>query len=204
MSWQVRNNHGGGYSCGKLVVRRSWQVRNNHGGGYSYRLCPASEPLTEECFQRHPLDVQGSLSVLQFSDGSRVSYKPVLVSEGTQPKGSMWARIPVAPTNLGPICIPGPNDDPAAPHSCDPKNNHPADEPCGCTPCPQVLHMRTNTQADVFPENKLTILRMRDVRHQAPTARDATTVGPLPSRHSPRTTGCRCRAWVRWWASWMW
>ena len=33
----------------------TWQVRNNHGGGYSYRLCPAGEPLTEACFQRHPL-----------------------------------------------------------------------------------------------------------------------------------------------------
>lgn len=116
----------------------SWQVRNNHGGGYSYRLCPASENLTEECFQRHPLDFQGSLSTLLFSDGSRVSYKPTLVNEGTQPVGSMWARIPIAPTNLGPICIPGPHDDPAAPNSCDPKNNHPKDEPCGCTPCPQT------------------------------------------------------------------
>lgn len=27
-------------------------IRFNHGGGYSYRLCPASEPLTEECFQK--------------------------------------------------------------------------------------------------------------------------------------------------------
>ena len=34
----------------------SWNVRNNHGGGYQYRLCPASEPLTEACFQKHPLE----------------------------------------------------------------------------------------------------------------------------------------------------
>ena len=27
-------------------------VKFNHGGGYAYRLCPADEPLTEECFQR--------------------------------------------------------------------------------------------------------------------------------------------------------
>jgi hypothetical protein len=38
----------------------SWQVENNHGGGYSYRLCAvqdgnASEWLTEECFQNTPL-----------------------------------------------------------------------------------------------------------------------------------------------------
>ena len=116
----------------------SWQVRNNHGGGYSYRLCPATEPLTEACFQRYPLNFQASLSTLSFTDGSRISYKPTIVSEGTQPKGSEWARIPIAPTNLGPICIPGPDDDPNAPNSCDPKNNHAASEPCGCTPCPQT------------------------------------------------------------------
>ena len=62
----------------------------------------------------------------------------MLVSEGTQPAGSQWARIPIAPTNLGPICIPGPNDDLAAPYSCAAANNHPASEPCGCTPCPQT------------------------------------------------------------------
>lgn len=28
-----------------------WQVRFNHGGGYSYRLCPAEDNLTEACFQ---------------------------------------------------------------------------------------------------------------------------------------------------------
>jgi len=116
----------------------SWQVRNNHGGGYSYRLCPASEPLTEACFQRHPLAFQPSLSTLAFADGSRVAYRPTLVSEGTQPAGSTWARIPIAPTALGPICIPGPGDDPAAPNSCAKANNHADSEPCGCTPCPQT------------------------------------------------------------------
>jgi len=44
--------------------------------------------------------------------------------------------IPVAPTKLGPMCIPGPKDDPKAPNSCDPKNN--PTTPCGCTPCPQT------------------------------------------------------------------
>ena len=32
-------------------VEVAWGVRYNHGGGYSYRLCPASEKLTEACFQ---------------------------------------------------------------------------------------------------------------------------------------------------------
>jgi hypothetical protein len=33
-----------------------WQQTAAHGGGYQYRLCPASRPLTEECFQANPLD----------------------------------------------------------------------------------------------------------------------------------------------------
>ena len=36
-------------------ARVSWNVRNNHGGGYQYRLCPADAPLTEACFQKTPL-----------------------------------------------------------------------------------------------------------------------------------------------------
>lgn len=115
-----------------------WQIRNNHGGGYSYRLCPASEPLTEACFQEHPLDFVFGKSSLQFNDGSKMNINPTFVNEGTSPDGSMWAMIPIAPTNLGPICIPGPNDDLNAPHSCAAKFNHPPSEPCGCTPCPQT------------------------------------------------------------------
>jgi hypothetical protein len=42
-----------------------WQILANHGGGYQYRLCPADEPLTEACFQKHPLGFNplGSFSV---------------------------------------------------------------------------------------------------------------------------------------------
>ena len=28
----------------------SWYIAFNHGGGYKYRICPASERLTEACF----------------------------------------------------------------------------------------------------------------------------------------------------------
>ena len=34
----------------------TWQISNNHGGGYAYRLCPAETPghvLSEACFQVH-------------------------------------------------------------------------------------------------------------------------------------------------------
>eukprot|EP00310_Coccolithus_braarudii_P014694 CAMPEP_0183341004 /NCGR_PEP_ID=MMETSP0164_2-20130417/7365_1 /TAXON_ID=221442 /ORGANISM="Coccolithus pelagicus ssp braarudi, Strain PLY182g" /LENGTH=248 /DNA_ID=CAMNT_0025511229 /DNA_START=87 /DNA_END=833 /DNA_ORIENTATION=+ len=54
------------------VVEVGWGVRFNHGGGYQYRLCPASEPLTEECFQRHPLIFNGS------SDRSAAAYQQTL------------------------------------------------------------------------------------------------------------------------------
>ena len=30
----------------------TWQIRNNHGGGYSYRLCPRDQPLTEGGYKR--------------------------------------------------------------------------------------------------------------------------------------------------------
>ena len=73
---------------------------------------------------------------LLFEDGSHTMIKPVHVSEGTEPAGSTWAMIPVAPTNLGPMCKPGPHDNPDAPHSCAAKNN--PKTPCGCTPCPQT------------------------------------------------------------------
>jgi len=126
-----------------------WQVRNNHGGGYSYRLCPAESPLTEECFKKHQLDFVPEKAALLFPDGTHMMINGTYVGHDaatrnvTDPPGSMWARIPIAPTALGPVCIPGPHDDPNAPHSCAAKNNHAATGPypggpCGCSPCPQT------------------------------------------------------------------
>jgi len=42
------------------VVEVGWGLRYNHGGGYQYRLCPAGEELTEDCFSRHPLIFAGA------------------------------------------------------------------------------------------------------------------------------------------------
>ena len=53
----------------------SWNVRNNHGGGYQYRLCPASEPLTEECFQKYPLEFNQDKQAILFANGSTFSIK---------------------------------------------------------------------------------------------------------------------------------
>ncbi len=42
------------------AVEVAWGIRYNHGGGYAYRLCPAGEPLTEACFQRHQYPCRAS------------------------------------------------------------------------------------------------------------------------------------------------
>lgn len=77
-----------------------WQTTANHGGGYSYRLCPASEPLTEECFAKHPLDFVPRQS-LQWPNGSRTPINGVFVSQGTYPARSTWALNPIPPRCLG-------------------------------------------------------------------------------------------------------
>merc|ERR1712008_584191 len=83
----------------------TWQLENNHGGGYSYRLCPADEPLTEECFQKHQLDfVQDQQSVV-LKNGTVVPIKGTFVTEGTYPPGSMWSLLPVPSDWLGPRCL---------------------------------------------------------------------------------------------------
>ena len=45
-------------------VEVAWGPLYNHGGGYQYRLCPAGEALTEECFQRTPLEFDRSKQTL--------------------------------------------------------------------------------------------------------------------------------------------
>lgn len=63
-------------------------------GGYQFRLCPASEPLTEACFQRHPLVFNGS------SDRSAGAYRQTLRwSDGTEQRitaGLVWVSPPHA------------------------------------------------------------------------------------------------------------
>ena len=90
------------------VVEASWSIRANHGGGYQYRLCPASEPLTEECFFKTPLPFASTVQTLTWSDSSLPPFHKeeevwkingTYVSEGTLPAGSMWARNPLPYSN---------------------------------------------------------------------------------------------------------
>lgn len=92
------------------TVEVVWGIRYNHGGGYSYRLCPASEQLTEACFQQLPLNFTGMPS-LRWNDGRELWYKGTYVSEGTHPPGSMWARNPIPRIDDSPADSGEPADD---------------------------------------------------------------------------------------------
>merc|ERR1711924_325603 len=76
------------------TVEVKWALQANHGGGYQYRLCPASEPLTEECFFKTPLDFVGKQRY-EWVNGETFEFDGVYVTEGTLPEGSMWARNPI-------------------------------------------------------------------------------------------------------------
>jgi len=93
------------------VVEVSWAITANHGGGYQYRLCPADEALTEDCFQKRPLPFVGRQRFRWGGPkGKEMWFNGTYVSEGTIPKGSMWAKNPV-PRNgaFEPICDEVPN-----------------------------------------------------------------------------------------------
>ena len=123
-------------------VEVAWNVRNNHGGGYSYRLCPASNVLSEACFQSHPLDFVTSKQAIVRADGTRVPIQGTFLTEGTFPKGSMWARLPIPSNGLGPRCLPGPNDTNSTPHGCmeweGRKDGHYGHVDGPCVPCPET------------------------------------------------------------------
>ena len=86
-------------SGGRAEVKLS--VRANHGGGYQWRLCAASRPLTEACFQQTPLNFTRR-TWLEFRNGSRVAYVsfcdflPALSPLCTPPDSNVPLRIHVA------------------------------------------------------------------------------------------------------------
>lgn len=112
----------------------TWQIENNHGGGYSWRLCPADEPLTEECFQRHQLDFLEDQQGIVFKNGTVKLREGIFLTEGTFPAKSMWSTLPLPENWLGPRCLPGPNDTAATPNACQPWEETLIAGPC--VPCP--------------------------------------------------------------------
>merc|ERR1712096_581900 len=71
-------------------VKAAWAIQNNHGGGYAYRLCPASSPTTEACFQQHHLEFVGDTSVVHWHNGTETTIPAVTTTAGTSPAGSKW------------------------------------------------------------------------------------------------------------------
>ena len=53
-----------------------------------HRLCPASEELTEQCFQETVLPFVGETQKLRWKSGKEVVVNATRVSEGTWPAGS--------------------------------------------------------------------------------------------------------------------
>merc|ERR1712048_1439447 len=110
------------------------QIENNHGGGYSFRLCPAEEALTWECFQRHPLEFVKDQQGIIHKDGTVLPITGTFVTEGTHPKGSMWSRLAIPSTVLGPRCLPGPNDTAETPNACEKGEQRVVDGECKACP----------------------------------------------------------------------
>lgn len=104
-----------------LEAEVTWNVLYNHGGGYSYRLCPAAEPLTEACFQSHPLDFVRDKQALVMPNGTKIPINGTFVDKGTSPDRSTWSMLPLPPTSAGPRC--GCSLD---------VNYNPANYDCGC------------------------------------------------------------------------
>ena len=101
----------------------TWSIEANHAGGYLYRLAPADGPLTEEEFNKIPLEFVGqqgfrwgggpakggselflyahsSCSLAGYDRTSETEMRLVhsngtYVSTGTVPKGSKWSLNPV-------------------------------------------------------------------------------------------------------------
>eukprot|EP00656_Telonema_subtile_P029505 TRINITY_DN32625_c0_g1_i1.p1 TRINITY_DN32625_c0_g1~~TRINITY_DN32625_c0_g1_i1.p1 ORF type:complete len:261 (+),score=49.07 TRINITY_DN32625_c0_g1_i1:298-1080(+) len=77
------------------VYEVAWSPQANHGGGYSYRLCPASRSLDEDCFFENPVSMVGR-SALRWGGqgGHSVEFDAVDVTEGTK-AGVHWRKNPI-------------------------------------------------------------------------------------------------------------
>ena len=85
------------YIC--AAVANSHRVTNrcrlhHHTSRYQYRICAASQPLSEECFQQTPLNFT-QRSWLEFRNGSRLQITGTYLSTGTTPPNSTWALLPL-------------------------------------------------------------------------------------------------------------
>jgi hypothetical protein len=73
----------------------AWSLWANHGGGYTWRLCPQTADITEECFSKYPLNFASDKTRVQWTNGSSVLIDASTTSSGTTPAGSQWRRNPI-------------------------------------------------------------------------------------------------------------
>jgi len=120
------------WSSGK-TAEVSWVSVANHAGGYTYSLCPADAELTEECFEKTPLQFVDSTSTLQYMylsnngtlspNKTEVKIAATRVTAGVHPAGSMWSKNPIPAGQWGaPAGIPQGNPGPPQfkpPAGCD-------------------------------------------------------------------------------------
>lgn len=88
----------------RSVVEVAWGITANHGGGYQYRLCPAGNKPTEECFQQTPLEFVGDVQWIQQGHGMNVSDRVAIPAKRISgsmvvPAGSIWTRNPIPACN---------------------------------------------------------------------------------------------------------
>lgn len=85
----------------------AWATAANHGGGYAYRLCKASEKLTEECFQKTHLKFATDTTELVDSTNTvKYTIPAKTTSTGTVPAGSQWRMDPIPGGTCTPATAP--------------------------------------------------------------------------------------------------
>lgn len=96
------------------TVQAAFTLSVNHGGGYQYRVCPRSvdgkaQIIDESCFEKNPLKFADSIHTITFANdkgGKDVQIPALDVTEGVQPTGHAWRRLPLPACNcdLGSGC----------------------------------------------------------------------------------------------------
>ncbi|CAE7405037.1 unnamed protein product, partial [Symbiodinium pilosum] len=71
----------------------AWAITANHGGGYSYRLCPKSSSITEECFQKHVLRFATDKQWIRYGHLGFVSFRAVQLLMWFSSKGFCISRM---------------------------------------------------------------------------------------------------------------
>jgi len=85
------------------VVEAEWAIYANHGGGYNYRICKydGDGSLTEECYQKTPLEFATPETEIRYKDNSKAPFNITspTTNVGTFPAGSQWRKSPVPMCN---------------------------------------------------------------------------------------------------------